>query len=78
MIVTVIASRESEKLETEVKCLNDEVLILKKAIEEAIIKGQRSFGVVSDIEDSGVIRDEELDLVDVNRGSGVVGWVDNF
>jgi hypothetical protein len=78
MIVNVIASRESEKLKTEVKCPDDEVLILKKAIEEAIIKGQESFGDLSDTEDSVVICDEELDLLDVKTGSGVVGWVDNF
>jgi hypothetical protein len=76
--VEVITSKGGGKLETEVKCLHDEVLILKRAIEDAIIKGQRSFGALCDITESGVISDEELDLVNVNRDPGVVGWVDNF
>jgi hypothetical protein len=74
--VEVRASKGSSKLETEVKCLHDEVLTLKSAIEEAIIKGQKSFGTLSDIRDSGTITAEELELVDVEGGSGLVGWVD--
>ncbi len=58
MIVNVIPSKRSEKLETEVKCLHDEVLILKRAIEEAIIKGQKSFGGLSDTTESGTVPDE--------------------
>jgi len=76
--VEVIASKGGGKLETEVRCLYDEVLTLKMAIEEAIIKGQRSFGALSDITESGMSADEELDLVDANRGSGLVGWVDDI
>jgi hypothetical protein len=78
MMVNTTTSKRSERLETEARCVHDEVLILKRAIEEAIIKGQKSFGGLSDITESGIISDEELDLVDMNRGSGVVGWVDNF
>jgi hypothetical protein len=64
-------------LETEVKCLYDEVLTLKVAIEEAIIKGQKAFGALPEATKSGMTADEELDLLDVNRGSGLVGWVDD-
>ena len=65
-------------METEVKCLYDEVLTLKMAIEEAIIKGQKSFGALRDTRESDIIPDEELDLIDVNGGSGLVGWVDDI
>jgi hypothetical protein len=72
----VIARKGGSRLETEVKCLYDEVLTLKMAIEEAIIKGQKAFGRLSDSTKSGMTADEELDLVDVSGGSGLVGWVD--
>jgi hypothetical protein len=75
--VGVIGSEGSNKLETEVKCLYDEVMTLKMAIEEAIIKGQKSFGALSDITESDMTSDEELDTIDVNRGWGVVGWIDD-
>jgi len=65
-------------LETEAKSLYDDVMTLKAAIEEAIMKGQKSFGGLSDITESGVISDEDLDRTHMNGGSGVVGWVDNF
>jgi len=78
LIVEVIASKGGSKLETEVKSLYDEVLTLKMAIEEAIVKGQKSFGALNDITESGVICDEDLDIIDVNGGSGVVGWVDDI
>jgi hypothetical protein len=76
--VKVITSRGSKKLETEAKSLYDDVMTLKMAIEEAIIKGQKSFGILSDITESGMISDEESDLISVNGGSGVVGWVDDI
>jgi len=78
LIVEVIASKVGSKLETEAKSLYDEVLTLKMAIEEAIIKGQKAFGALSDATESGITSDEELDLVDVNGGSGLVGWVDDI
>lgn len=65
-------------LEMEVRCLYDEVIILKMAIEEAIIKGQKSFGRLGDIPEPGVISNEKLDLIDVDEGSGVVGWIDDL
>lgn len=63
-------------METEAKSLYDDVITLKMAIEEAIIKGQKSFGALSDITESGMTSDEELDFINVNGDSGVVGWVD--
>ena len=65
-------------MEMEVKSLYDDVMTLKIAIEEAIMRGQKSFGVLSDITESGMISDEESDLISVNGGSGVVGWVDDI
>jgi hypothetical protein len=65
-------------LETEVKCLYDEVVTLKAAIEEAIVKGQKSFGALDDIAELGMTPDDEPDLNDMNRGSGLVGWIDDL
>jgi len=76
--VDAIARKGAGTLKTEVKCLYDEILTLKTAIEEAIIKGQKSFGPLSDIAESGMTADEELNLVDVGGGSGLVGWVDDI
>lgn len=73
-----MASKGGGKLETEVKYLYDEVLTLKTAIEEAIIKGQKAFGALSDTTKSGMTADEELDLVDVKGGSGPIGWIDDL
>lgn len=65
-------------METEVKCLYDEVVTLKAAIEEAIVKGQKSFGALGDIAELGMTPDDEPDLNDMNRGSGLVGWIDDL
>jgi len=61
----------------EVERLQDEFVTLKMAIEEAIVKEQKSLDL-NDIPESGVISDEDFDLTHMNGGSGVVGWVDNF
>lgn len=66
------------KLEIEVKRLQDEFVTLKMAIEEAIIKGQKSVAVLSDIPESGSVSNEDFALTRVNAGSGIVGWVDDF
>lgn len=63
---------------TDVKCLYDEILTLKTAIEEAIIKGQKAFGTLSDSTESGMTANAELDPVDVIGGSRLVGWVDQI
>ncbi len=73
-----MASKGGGKLDTEVKYLYDEVLTLKMAIEEAIIKGQKTFGVLTDSTKAGATADDELDLVELKGGSGLVGWVDDI
>ena len=74
----VIVNRGSKKLETEVKCLQDEFVTLKTAIEEAIIKGQKSVAVLSDIPESDMVSNEDFVLICVNAGLGVVGWLEDF
>jgi hypothetical protein len=78
LIVNLITIKGSRKLETEVKCLEDEVMILKTAIEQAITKGQKSVAVLGDIPESDLVSNEDFVLTSVNAGSGVVGWVDDF
>jgi len=73
-----IAGKRSKKLETEVKCLYDEVVTLKMAIEEAIIKGQKSSALSSDIPECGVVFDEDLALTCGDTCPGVVGWIDDL
>jgi len=65
-------------VEIEAKRLEDEFVILKTAIEEAIIKGQKTGGGLSDIPGSGLVSNEDFALTSVNTGSGVVGWIDDF
>ena len=76
LIARVIANRGSKKLEVEAKRLQDEFVTLKIAIEEAIIRGQKSVAVLSGIPESDLVSDEDLGLTRVNGGSGIVGWVD--
>jgi len=65
-------------VEIEAKRLQDEFVTLKTAIEEAIIRGQKSVGGFIDITGSHVVSSEDFDLTSVNADSGVVGWVDDF
>lgn len=65
-------------MEMEVKRLHDDVITLKTAIEEAIIKGQKSVAVLRDIPESDLVSNEDFALTSVNAGSGVVGWLDDF
>lgn len=65
-------------METEVKCLYDDVMTLKTVIEEAIIKGQKSIGSLNDILGSELVSDEDFARTCVHAGSGVVGWLDDF
>jgi hypothetical protein len=62
----------------EIKRLQDEIVTLKAAIEEAIIKGQKSMAGLSDISESGLVSNEDFTLTSVNESSGVVGQVDDF
>jgi hypothetical protein len=62
----------------EVKCLRDDVMTLKMAIEEAIIKGQKSLSGLTDVPESSLFSNDNFVLTCVNTGSGIVGWVDDF
>jgi hypothetical protein len=74
----VIVNRGGKKLEMEVKRLYDDVMTLKTAIEEAIIKGQKSVAVLNDIPESDLVSNKDFAFTCVNAGSGVVGWVNDF
>jgi len=65
-------------LEMEVERLHDEFVNLKRAIEEAIIKGQKSVDDLNDIPRSSLVSGEGFALTHMNAGSGIVGWVDDF
>ena len=65
-------------MKTEVKCLEDQIMILKMAIEEAIMKGQKSLDLVNDIPESDVVFDEDSAVTCAEAVPGVVGWVDDF
>jgi hypothetical protein len=65
-------------LETEVKRLYDDVVTLRTAIEEAIIKRQKSLAGLTDIRRSILVCHEDFVLTRRNPDSGVVGWVDDF
>jgi len=62
----------------ETKILQDEFATLKAAIEEAIIKGQKSRGDLNNIPESGLVSNDDFALTHMDAGSGVVGWVDDF
>lgn len=53
-------------------------MTLKMAIEEAIMKGQRSLAVFTDVPESEVVFDDDFGLTCAGTGSGVVGWVEDF
>jgi len=65
-------------LEMESERLRDEILILKKAIEEAIKKGQKSVNDLCDISEFVIVTHKDSVFTYVNADSGVVGWVDDF
>ena len=77
-MVSVTVTKGSSELKTEVKCLEREVMTLKTAIEEAIMKGQRSVAVIDCVLESRAVLDEDPALTCAGTGSGVVGWVDDF
>jgi len=78
LILRVKVNRRSNELEMEAKRLQDEFVTLKTAIEEAIIKGQKSVAGPNDIFGYGLVSEEDLVRTSMNTGSGVVGWVDDF
>jgi len=53
-------------------------MTLKTAIEEAIMKGQKSLDLLGDTPESDVVFDEEFAMTCSDTGAGVVGWVDDF
>ena len=65
-------------MEMETKRLQDEFVILKTAIEEAINKGQKSVDDLNGIHRYGMEFSKDVALTYMNTGSGVVGWVDDF
>lgn len=77
-MVNVVLTEGSKRLETKVKCLEREVMTLKTAIEEAIIRGQKSLVVLTDVPESDPGFDDDFGLACADTGSGVVGWVDDF
>jgi hypothetical protein len=60
-------------LEKDGKRFQDQVVTLKTAIEEAINKGQKSVGGLSDVRRSGPVSHEDFALARTNAGSRVAG-----
>jgi hypothetical protein len=65
-------------LEIQVRSLNDDVMTLKAAIEEAIIRGQKSVAGLKDACQAGVVSDEDFARHCAESSPGVVGWLDDF
>ena len=69
-------------MKTEIKHLEDEVATLtaafEAAIEEAVKNGQKSLAGRKDTPKSDQPSDKEFALTQMNSGSRVVGWVDDF
>jgi hypothetical protein len=74
LMTKVITNRGSKKLEMEVKRLHDDVMTLKTAIEEAIIKGQKSLDNLNDIPEPCLVSNEDFALARTNAGSRTAGW----
>ena len=68
-LVKVTVNLRSKKLAREVERLHDDVIALKMAIEEAIIKGQKSLAGLNDIPEPGLVSNEDFALTCVNAGS---------
>ncbi|MFW6117905.1 MAG: hypothetical protein ACOC6R_00235 [Chloroflexota bacterium] len=68
-----ITSLGSNKLEKDGKRLQNQVVTLKTAIEEAISKGQKSMDGLSDISRSRLVSNKDVVLTHMNAGSEVVG-----
>ncbi len=62
----------------EMKYFQEECLILKAAIEEAIKKGQLLVDDLNDVPKYVMDFSKDLIYTFVNAGSGIVGWVDDF
>jgi len=68
-----ITSLGSNKLEKDGKHLQDQVVTLKTAIEEAIRAGQKPMDGLSDISRSRLVSNKDVVLTHVNAGPEVVG-----
>ena len=65
-------------MKMEVKRLQDEFVTLKTAIEEAIIKGQKSRDGLSDIPEPGLVSNDDFALTCVNAGSRTAARLADF
>jgi hypothetical protein len=65
-------------LEIEAKRLQDEFVILKLALEEAIIKGQRSTSDLGDVSGHTAVSKQCSMPSDATAKPGVVGWIDDL
>jgi hypothetical protein len=77
-MLKVVTNLGSKKLEREIERLQDEVVTLKKAIVEAINKGQKSLADLNDISGSGPVSNKKSALTCADAGSGVAGWIDDL
>jgi hypothetical protein len=66
------------ELEIETKRLQDEFVALKLAIEEAIIKGQRSAGGLREVSGHHLVSEEYSMSTDATAKPGIVGWIDDL
>jgi hypothetical protein len=65
-------------LEKEAERLHDDVVALKTAIEEAIIKGQKSLDNLNGIPEPCLVSNEEFALARTNTGSRTAGRLADF
>ena len=65
-------------MKMEVKRLQDEFVTLKTAIEEAIIKGQKSRDGLSDIPRPGLVSNEDFALACIHAGSRTAARLADF
>jgi hypothetical protein len=65
-------------LEREVERLQDQVVTLKTAIEEAINKGQKSVDGLSNVRRSGPVSNKDFALPRTNSGSRTVAHLADF
>lgn len=66
------------KSEVETERLYDQVMALTTTIEEAIIKGQKSAGVLGDIVELDSVSEDDSAFACGNVGPRIVGWVDDL
>ncbi len=69
---------EERKVDKQSKHLQDDLALLKQAIEEAIVKGQKSLRELNDTCVSGTVSDKDVALPRTRAGLGVGGWVEDF